>query len=715
MRSRTVRLIAAKELLDTLRDRRTLFVALVLPLLLYPALLLGLTQIISATRANLQDQNQKVLFGGTQELGELEALLRKGNLEPMRIESFDRGAEVQAEADKLAKAEGAEADAIRARLKLIMAESNIAAALLCDDDFAAALDEGRQVGARLVANPTNEQSKAARNKVQMALREYAAEKRTALRERYPQEAERLLFAELPVKLEIQEVASKSQKGAYSFAPMLGMLIVIMALTGAFYPAVDLVAGEKERGTMETLLVAPVTRREIVLGKFVTTWIVAMVTALLNLAVMGLTFSKLAGVAGAGKIEFAMSPGALAAVTLILIPTSALFSAVALALSSFATSYKEGQHYLSPLFLVASPLAMVGLLPNIEISYALAFVPVANVVLLVKSMLLGGETAGPALVAIASTFVYSLIALKVTMEIFRRESVLFRSGSGESYDEKSLATARAGLPKEKQAFLLFFTVLALMFFLSRGVASATDAALAFILAQAAVILPTFTFAKKFKLDLRETFALRKFAWRDTAAIVGAAACTVVLVTAFYSNIMPKQEGKSAIAEVAKHFDAIPLWLLYVLIAVLPPICEELMCRGFLLSAFRPRRGDQRAVVLTAFLFAVLHLEIYRIPGTFVGGLVLGYICVCTGSIFASILFHMAYNGILFCAAAMPEFGAGLEAASTTAIALAAVGLSVAAWHFQRLSKPCIQAVPPADSGLPRAEESDAEREEVRDRA
>jgi len=687
MRSRTVRLIAAKELLDTLRDRRTLFVALVLPLLLYPALLLGMTQIISATHANLAEEKQRVLIDGDTTPAELYELLAKGPLDPVKIQEMGRGEEVRAAVRELVEAKkDDDADGVRGRLKKLMREENLDAALLCSSEFGESLTEGRQGGASLVTNPTNEKSKAARRKIGLALKQLADLKRTELQKRYPAEAGRLKFAERPVELVVREVATKSQKGAYSFAPMLGMLIVIMALTGAFYPAVDLVAGEKERGTMETLLVAPVTRREIVMGKFLTVWIIAMVTALLNLGVMALTFSKLAGMAGSGKIDFQMPIGAIVAVTLILIPTSALFGAVALALSSFATSYKEGQHYMTPLMLVATPLAMVGLLPNVEIGYGLALVPVANVVLLVKAMLLGGETAGPAIVAIVSTFVYSLVALKVTVEIFRRESVLFRSGAGESYDEKSLETARRGLPQEKQAILLFFTVLAIMYFGARGVASATDAVLAFLLAQMAVLVPTALYANRFKLDLKETFSLRGFRWQHAPAIVGAAVCSLILVLGFYQYVMPAAPKASGITEVMKHVESIPLAVMFLLIAVLPPICEELMCRGFLLSAFRPRRGALQAVLLSAFLFAALHLDLYRIPATFLAGLMLCLVAVRTRSIFAAMLFHMVYNGTIFLSEAWPEIGYGMQAVSPLAMGIAAVGLGVAIWQFLQLAEP-----------------------------
>ncbi|MHC4817101.1 MAG: ABC transporter permease subunit, partial [Planctomycetota bacterium] len=386
MRRRPVRLIALKELLDTLRDRRTLFVALVLPLLLYPALLLGLTQVIGMTQRNLDREHQRVLVDGADEA--LTALLRGEQITPIEPDAAAAALRVTLRADVTAL-EGERADAGRARLRAALDRHEFAGAVLCAEDFETRIRGDRQAEAALLFDPTDEASKVARAKVRRALQKYIDACRKDLHGRFPDDLGRLRFAEAPVKLKEHEVASSAQKGAYSFAPLLGLLIVMMALTGAFYPAVDLAAGEKERGTLETLLVAPVTRREIVMGKFLAVWVIAVVTALLNLGVMALTFSKLAGMIGTERIAFSLPLQTIVAVSFILIPTAALFSAIALALSSFATSYKEGQHYMTPLFIVVMPLALVAVLPNVEIGYVLAFVPIANVVLLVKAMLLGG--------------------------------------------------------------------------------------------------------------------------------------------------------------------------------------------------------------------------------------------------------------------------------------------------------------------------------------
>jgi len=676
MRRRTLALIAGKELLDTLRDRRTLFVALVLPLLLYPALLLGLTQVIGLTKRNLEGEKQKLLVAGDSE--PLAELLRKHTLDPSTATESEEE-ELRLEAARLHGKD--EVEGARGRLRELLIDSGYAGALVLDPGFGALLGDERPAPLQLIFDPTDEPSRTAQAKVRRALDEFAEARREELRRLHPESEQRLRYAERPVEVSVGEIASESQKGAYSFAPMLGLLIVIMALTGAFYPAVDLAAGEKERGTMETLLVAPVTRQEIVVGKFLAIWAIAMVTALLNLAVMGLTFSKLAGMVGGGRVSFAVGLPAIAAVTLILIPTAALFSAVGLALSSLATSYKEGQHYLSPVFLVASPLAMVALLPNIEIGYGLALVPVSNVVLLVKAMLLGGKSVGPALVATVATAGYAMLALRAAVTVFRRESMLFRAGHGKSYDRAALRASRAGLPAEGHAWFVFFAALALMFFLSGKVETLGDALRAFLLAQAAVLLPALAVARVAKVRMRETFRLHPFRPSLLPAIPVAAAATLLLVLAAYRLLPARTPGGIERLVEILIADA-PKWAFFACLAILPPICEELLCRGFLLSAFRSRLGAAKAVLLTAILFGALHLDLHRFPGTFAAGLLLGYVCVRTGSVFASILFHMVYNGVLASAVWFPGLQVTLSGAGVWEIALALVGLVAAVVWIER---------------------------------
>jgi sodium transport system permease protein len=165
------------------------------------------------------------------------------------------------------------------------------------------------------------------------------------------------FAE-PIQVKVQDVATAREAWGNLCSQLFPFLPVMMCLTGAFYPAVDLCAGEKERGTMETLLISPASRSEIVLGKFLTVMLASVMTAILNLVSMGLTGVKLAHHVGAlaAGANARSHPALIAPPTmqaacwmaLLLIPLAAFFSAVCVALAVLARSMKEGQYYMTPL-------------------------------------------------------------------------------------------------------------------------------------------------------------------------------------------------------------------------------------------------------------------------------------------------------------------------------------------------------------------------------
>src|SRR5205823_9473753 len=159
-------------------------------------------------------------------------------------------------------------------------------------------------------------------------------------------------------------------------------LVMWSLAGALYPAVDLCAGEKERGTMETLLISPASREEIVWGKFLTIWVFSAVTALLNLVSMGLTTWQFSS----PLPQTGFRPSALFWGVALLLPLSAFFSAVCLAIGAYARSSKEGQYYLMPLFLATMPLIFLTLAPGVELNSFYSMVPVTGVALLMQRLL-----------------------------------------------------------------------------------------------------------------------------------------------------------------------------------------------------------------------------------------------------------------------------------------------------------------------------------------
>jgi sodium transport system permease protein len=212
--------------------------------------------------------------------------------------------------------------------------------------------------------------------------------------------------------------------------ILPYMILIFAFLGAMYPAIDLGAGEKERGTLETLLVAPVSRLAIVLGKFGVILVAALVSAVLATISLSLSlqlgiFSTLAMVSG-GSFSFSITE-ALAAL-LMIVPISCIFAALLLALSIFAKSFKEGQSYASPLQMVIIMPAFISFVPGVKLDWIMASIPVVNVSLALKEIFTGNLDQHWAHVGVIflSTSIFAGLLLWFATWWFQREQVLFRS-------------------------------------------------------------------------------------------------------------------------------------------------------------------------------------------------------------------------------------------------------------------------------------------------
>jgi sodium transport system permease protein len=231
----------------------------------------------------------------------------------------------------------------------------------------------------------------------------------------------------PFDLDAANLASESRKLQAVLGSVLPYLIILFCFFGAFYPALDLTAGEKERFTLETLLLAPVSRLEIAAGKFVVVFAAAIIAAVLATTSMAITLTHgvlPAGMTAAFNLQF--QPLAIVLTASLLLPVAALFSALLLGISLLARSFKEAQTYATPLqFLVILP-AIAAMLPDLETELKWAWVPLMNVSLLMKELLKGNYLWEFYVITLSSTITLACIVLWGAGMLFRRESVLLRS-------------------------------------------------------------------------------------------------------------------------------------------------------------------------------------------------------------------------------------------------------------------------------------------------
>jgi sodium transport system permease protein len=212
--------------------------------------------------------------------------------------------------------------------------------------------------------------------------------------------------------------------------VLGYLVLLLMFTGGMYPAIDMTAGEKERRTLEVFLSSPASRREIVMGKILAVMTATISTALLSMG--SLVYSlRYGGMARSKEMKemlggASMDAGTFGMVLLTLLPMAVLAASAMIAIAIFARSFKEGQSYLTPLVMLVVFPAAIGGLPGLDLTPALALIPVFNASQLIKQILLGEFSTQLFAITLAANLTYAAIAFFVAVRIFEDESVLFRT-------------------------------------------------------------------------------------------------------------------------------------------------------------------------------------------------------------------------------------------------------------------------------------------------
>lgn len=231
----------------------------------------------------------------------------------------------------------------------------------------------------------------------------------------------------PLQVNLRDVSSTRARIGESLGGMIPYFIILFCFLGAMYPAIDLGAGEKERGTIETLLISPASRGEIVTAKFLVVTLSGVFTAVASFTWLYLVLRHGSPVPGE-MVESVMNviePRALLLFFSMLVPLCAFFASVLLSVSIFSRSYKEAQSIVTPLnFMVLIPL-LIGIFPGIRLNAGTALIPLLNISLATKEIIAG--TVNPLYI----TEIFGVLLLLAAGGLyfcsgwFRREEVVFR--------------------------------------------------------------------------------------------------------------------------------------------------------------------------------------------------------------------------------------------------------------------------------------------------
>lgn len=669
-----VRLIFFREVRDQFRDRRTLFMIAVLPVLMYPLLATSFLQLTQF----LHEQTTKVLVMGAGQLPPAPALTEeiadeeaKKPVTRFAADLFRKPDRPEAMTVRLAgkdhvaaTSDGQSVDEF-ARTAVQQGDYEVVVLFPPDftqriDEFRSRLAEHRQVGAGsddlpldvpsplIYYNSARDKSVITNRRVQEVLHRWMDDvgRENLAAGGIPRSAAR------PFDVESQDVAEASgMRGAAAWSKILPFLLLIWALTGAFYPAIDLCAGEKERGTLETLLISPAERAEIVWGKLLTVMLFSMTTAVLNLLCMGFTGQLILS-----QLKDIGPPPALAPLWLLLAlaPVSALFSAVCLALAAFARSTKEGQYYLMPIVMVTLPLVMLPMSPAFELNLGNSLIPVTGVFLLLRSVLEGNYWQALPYVPIVAgvTLGGCLLAIRWAIDQFNAESVLFRES--ERLDLglwlRHLSRDREDTPNVAAAICCGVLILLLQFLvnltMAKHLATASFVVVALVTQVAVIAAPALLMTVMLTRSPRQTLLLR---WPPLLAIPAAVLLAVALHPAANAlrvavvKLYPISDPiKQQLARLStEKFD---FGLLLLVIAVVPAICEELAFRGFVLSGLRHLGHKRRAIIISAVFFGIAHSVLQQSIIACLMGVIIGYLAVQTNSLLPGVLFHMTNNAL-----------------------------------------------------------------------
>jgi sodium transport system permease protein len=400
---RNIGIVYRKELIDSLRDRRTLISMIVVPLLLMPLLTIGLGVLSAKMVGQAREEIPAVMILGGEDSPKVRAELGKLN-------------DIQIVPEKREYADEISSKRIRAAVEI-------------PKGFDAKLAAGEPMSVKIYMYEGELKSGFGADRLQKFFRD--------LRDRTIRE--RLIARQLPENLirpfdiRQQNVAPPEKVGGAILGGLVPYFVILLCLTGAMYPAMDLTAGEKERGTIETILCSPVSRTHLVLGKFLMVLTASVATAVLSVGSMAVSFGvgkkMLQGAVNGGAdaaFQITMTGKAVISVFFMVLPLAVLFSAALLTIALFAKSFKEAQSYISPLMVVVVLPAVAAVLPGVELNTTLALVPVLNTSLVSKEIMSGTYHWNYIALIFASSCVYAAAAIAIAVKLFQREDVLFRT-------------------------------------------------------------------------------------------------------------------------------------------------------------------------------------------------------------------------------------------------------------------------------------------------
>ncbi len=630
-------IIFRHELIYMLRDRTTLFMMVLLPIIIYPLISVTSAYMVIKSSDNMKRSSTNIVINSNEAdlIGELQAYFDKAkNKCDIKIAVMDT-----------------------AEIRSAIAAKTLTVYIELEKDFGEKIRSGRSSEVTLKYDLSNDKSGFARGEITRAIAKF----REKVVGRNLEALNINKAAVYPFDINGVNIATPSQMGDSFLARILPLVIIMFATLGSFYPAIDVTAMEKERGTLETLLLAPASALDIMFAKFLAVFCLTMFSIVINLISISFTITHgyfilqkfSASSRALDLINFSVSPYSIIAIFVFMAPVACIMSALMMQVAIFARNFKEAQNYMTPILLVFMLPPMVSLLPGYSLNFSNSFIPVVNLTLLLKGMLMSNYQLSHALITFTVNLVLSIVTLIAAAKTFASENILFRPSEDISvlyfWNYKTLK-----INQELSLLNLFFVFqLVLLYYAGSFFQTFFEIKTGLLITEIFLIfLPSFIFIKVIFGDFLKTIEFKLTGFKVLVFSVLAAVCcfgfTTMVALLLSLVFAPPQQMLKELQGVITAASPLEFFSIAVIAALLPAVCEEVMFRGMVLNTLVKKYSAFGSSVICGLLFGVFHFSLHRFIPTAIIGFFLSLLKIRTGSIIPPMLAHFVNNFIIIAA-------------------------------------------------------------------
>ncbi len=637
-----------KEIMDLLRDKKTIIIMILIPIFLYPAMMLGSLLVMQGIVKESESKEYKIAMVQSDVSDKIFAIL---------TDDTDKY-EYKFKAVPYTDEEKAKEDLKEKKVDLVLVSGNYSTSetLTKSDKIKEMYNTDDLFKVKCYNLSSNTTSSSAYSYVSEILKAYSGNLRKEAFDKIFEDSEGILS---PLDLSVESISTSEQNAGSLIGMILPFILIISILTGAIYPAIDATAGERERGTLETIMTLPVKKSDIMISKFMSVSTIAVFSAFLNLLsmfVMTLYMYKTFDMQNLGfkNFDFKLFIPAFLSL-LICLPVFSMFSsAVSLCVCIFAKSFKEANNITSPILIIFMFAAMASVLPNVELSHATAFIPVTNISLLIKSVFSLDYDYHLMLLVLLSNLVYCILLVIIMSTLFSSEEVLFGEGvNGVHLFENYANQKRGQIPSYGDLLFLYVALLLIMVFTSSMMVLKWGL-WGSISVQVIILVIPLLYALYLRCDVKELYSLHLpkitellgavFLW------VGGFLTNQILVNGLAKLIPSMVENSNSLNSTIFEAGFVPS---LIIVGICPAIAEEAAFRGFLFGTLKHRTKLWIAIVVSAAAFGLYHMNFLQFFTGLYMGCFMAYMVHKSRSIATSALFHLLNNSISVIVTFHPE--------------------------------------------------------------